>query len=130
MTDLPKNELAPEGKIMHHDKPMATAEVVSALNSKEQAITVVPPSDGFKSRKFLVANGSAFATMAYAMVGQALGWIKAPTLEYLLTAGLIAVGTYCGFNIAEKIGLASKTRGTFACVTACRFRHGGMGRPI
>jgi hypothetical protein len=33
-----------------------------------------------------------------------MGWVGESTLEYLVTAGLIAVSVYCGFNLAEKLG--------------------------
>lgn len=65
--------------------------------------------DGWKSRKFWVSNSSAFALLAYSMVAKAQGWISEETLMYLSTAALVAVATYCGFNLGEKLGLIKIT---------------------
>jgi hypothetical protein len=68
-------------------------------------------SDGYKSRKFWVANSTAFATMSYAMVALPLMWISEDTFVYLMTLSGIEVAFYCGYNIVEKIGILLSLRG-------------------
>ena len=60
--------------------------------------------DGWKSRKFVSSEGSAFAMMVYSGVAKSQSWINEATLITLMIAGLIAIFAYSGINLAEKLG--------------------------
>lgn len=61
--------------------------------------------DGWKSRKFWVANSAAYATLVFAGTARGLDWINEATMSYLATTSLVAIALYCGFNLAEKLKL-------------------------
>ena len=68
-------------------------------------VEVEQPGNGsWKSRKFWSATGSAFAVLAYSGAARWFDKISEESLEYLITASLVSIAIYCGYNIAEKLG--------------------------